>query len=214
MEFPAEKRSRLGEMLVEANLISAEQLNTALEYQKKTGGRLGEVIEKLGFVQESIMVDFIARQQDLEIVKLDEIFLPENLIKKIPQNLIEKYTFLPIGKHGDILTIALSDPTDYEAIEEIQLYTNLRVEVVLAPRSGLRRTIDRLFHKEAVAKSKEELLKELEAKPAGKSTGKDSADPGGEPNRIDALIGLLIEKNIITSEELNKKAKDLRKKSS
>ena len=217
MKFSEDKRLKLGEMLVNANLLSREQLKTALEYQKTTGGRLGEIIEKLGFVSEDIMVDFVGRQQGLEIVNLPEMILPDALIKKMPQHLMEKYTFLPVGKKDDILTIAISDPTDYEAIEDIQMFTNLRVEVVLARRSAIKQVLGQVFHKaDKAGKSKEELIKDLETKPAAEAaatTAGVSLKTSAEiVNALNGLIKLLVSKNIIKEDELSQKINELKKK--
>ena len=83
MEFDPGKTYKIGEILKKAKLLTEEQLKTALEYQKSTGERLGMIIEKLGFVDETSMVKCLAEQQEIEIVNLDEMFLPVNLIKKI-----------------------------------------------------------------------------------------------------------------------------------
>lgn len=208
MEFAPEKRVRLGEMLLEAELISEDQLKTALEYQKKTNTRLGDVIEKLGYVAGDVMINYVAQQQGLEIVKLDGLVLPEALIRRIPPSIIEKYTVLPIAKKDDILTVVLSDPTDYEAIEEIQLYTDLRVEVVLAPRRAIRKAIEETLHRESISKTKEELIEALEPRTSsrGRTTKKSSTD------KLNALIGLLFAKNIITPDELSQEIKGASKK--
>jgi type IV pilus assembly protein PilB len=205
MERNKEKLNRLGEMLLNAKMISAQQLKKALEYQQNTGGRLGEIIEKLGFIKEETLVEFIAQQQELKIVDPQAVVWPEGLIKKIPQSLIEKYTFLPMTKHEDILTIAISDPTDYEAIEEIQLFTNMRVEVVLAHRSALKKIITTMFDKpKPGSTTKEELIKDLE------STGPIPAIKEGENHGLvlEALVKLLVSKQVISADELAKKIEE------
>lgn len=179
VKFEEEDKLRLGEMLLEANLITEAQLKTALTTQKSTGQRLGEVIENLGYVDETTLINFVAQQQELSIVNLAEMVLPLVLIKKIPRPLIEKYCFLPVGLKDDVLTVAMSDPTDYEAIEEIQLVGNWRVEVVLAPRSVIKQKIAEVFSQELSAESINQ--------------------------KIDVLIQILIEKELITEKEINER---------
>lgn len=209
-----DKPNRLGEMLVEANLITRPQLEKALSYQQTTSGRLGEILEKLGFIKEEALLNFLAEQQDLQMVDTEEVIWPEALIKKIPQSLIEKYTFLPISKQGDVLKIAINDPTDYDAIEEIQLFTNMRVEVALAPRNALKKAIAEIFNKSRTGViTKEDLINELD-KISSPQEGKQSEGikTSGEipvSSVLKALVHILIEKNIITEKELNQKINEV-----
>ncbi|MEK7448205.1 MAG: hypothetical protein AAB019_01850 [Planctomycetota bacterium] len=201
MEFDTSKTYKLGEILKKASLITEDQLKTALGYQQSTGERLGEIIEKLGYIKEEVLTSFIAEQQGIEIIDLDNVVLPLNLIRKIPRTLIEKYNFLPIGLKDDVLNIVISDPTDYEAIEEIQLATNWRVNVLLAPRGAIKKQIAEIFQKKSKKlKSKEELLNVIEGRTIGRKDKTDiSADDG---LLIRALRDVLVSKKIITEEEL------------
>lgn len=204
-----EERIQLGRMLVESNLLTEEQLKMAVDFQKSVGGKLGAIITKLGFIEDHTLINFIARQQGLPVVNLDELVLPENLVKRIPRKLIEKHHVLPIRYHDGVLTIATSDPFDYEAMEEIQLAVDHRIEMQLAPRTQILRSVQELFYREeerapVKEKSKEQLLKELDQDGRGLGPGK--------VNRAlmhEALIPLLIEKGLITEEELARKARQL-----
>lgn len=182
INFEQEEKLKLGEMLLEAKLITPEQLKNALAAQESTGQRLGAVIENLGYVDEATMINFIAQQQGLRIVNLEEMILPMGLIQKIPRALIEKYCLVPISLKDDVLTIVMSDPTDYEAIEEIQLVGNWRVEIALAPRSSIKKTIEDVF-----------------------SRGKRGASIELINKKLDTLIQLFIDKKLITQKELDKK---------
>jgi len=153
---------KLGDTLVEAKLLSSDQLKTALDYQKKTGLKLGEVLEKLGFVSEDEILACLASQQSMEIVNLKNIIIPNALVKKIPLQLIEKHNIIPVGIKGDTLTIATSDPTDYEAVEQVQLLTDLKVDMVLATTTEIKTAIRDVFqpaHRKA--KGKDDILDEL-----------------------------------------------------
>lgn len=200
-----EDKLRLGNMLVESNLLTPEQLKMGVDFQKSVGGKLGAIIVKLGFIEDQTLTNFIARQQGIPVVNLDELVIPDNLVKKLPRKLIEKHHVVPIRFHDGILTIATSDPYDYEASEEIQLAVDCRIETQLAPRSQILRTIHDFFDRSLSAgtvkeKSKDELLKELE-------TGGSGRPP--RERLHDALVSLLIAKGVITEEELVKKAKEL-----
>jgi type IV pilus assembly protein PilB len=198
-------RLQLGRMLVEAKLLTEEQLKMAVEFQKSVGGKLGAIMVKLGFIEEATLIKFIARQQGLPIVNLDELILPENLVKRIPPKLIEKHGVLPIRYHDGVLTVATADPFDYEALEEIQLAVDYRIEVQLAPRTQILRSIQLLLHAEpgpVKEKSKDQLLKDLED---------EERAAGREPSALllEALIPLLVQKGVITEAELATKAREL-----
>ncbi len=198
-------------MLVESNLLTPEQLKMAMDFQKSVGGKLGAIIVKLGFIEDQTLTSFIARQQGIPVVNLEELVLPETLVKKIPRKLIEKHHVVPIRFHDGVLTIATSDPFDYEAIEEVQLAVDNRIEMHLASRTQILRSIHGFFYKEEEAsppvqeKSKDQLLRDLEAG--------DRKGAGEKPTReqlLEALIPLLVEKGVITETELARKAQDLR----
>jgi len=201
--MPAEGRIQLGQMLVDSGLLTAEQLKMAVDFQKSVGGKLGAIIVKLGFIEDQTLTNFIARQQGIPVVNLDELVLPENLVKRIPRKLIEKHHVMPIRYHDGVLTVATSDPFDYEAIEEIQLAVDSRIEMNLAPRSQILRSIQEVFYREGPApavpeKSKEQMLQELEG----------SERPTPEQMK-EALIPLLIQKGVITEEELIRMAREV-----
>jgi len=200
-----EDRSRLGRMLVEANLLTPEQIKMAVDFQKAVGGKLGAIIVKLGFIEDQTLTHFIARQQGIPVVNLAELVIPENLVKRIPRKLIEKHHVVPIHYHDGVLTVATSDPFDYEAIEEIQLAVDSRIEMNLAPRSQILRCIQEFFAREEAPapvkeKTREQLLRDLEGPRAEK--------PSAEKLR-EALIPLLIEKGLITEAELVRKAREM-----
>lgn len=180
----------------------------AMDFQKEVGGKLGAIIIKLGFLEDSTLTNFLAKQQGLPKVDLSELVLPENLVRRVPQKLIERHHILPIHFADNVLTLATSDPFDYEAIEEVQLsMPDMRIEMKLAPRSQILRSISELFHADPVEvpvkeKSKETLLRELDAE--GKSQERIAS-----VQLRDALIPLLIEKGLITRDELAQKARDL-----
>jgi type IV pilus assembly protein PilB len=195
---------RLGKMLVESKLLTEEQLKMTMDFQTSVGGKLGAIIVKLGFIEDQTLTAFIAKQQGMPVVNLDEIVVPENLVKKLPRKLMESHHVLPIRFHDGVLTVVTSDPYDYEAIEEIQLAVDSRVEVQLAARSQILRAINEIFAREGAKgavkeKSREQLLKDLEA-----PTSKISKE-----KLLEALIPLLVSKGVITEDELARQAREL-----
>ena len=197
---------RLGKMLLDSNLVTDEQLKMAMDFQKSVGGKLGAIIVKLGFIEDQTLTNFIAKQQGMRVVNLDELVIPENLVKRVPRKLIEKHHVMPIRYHDGVLTIATSDPFDYEAMEEVQLAVDSRVEMQLASRTQILRAVNDIFYKEETSrivkeKSKDQLLKDL-----------DGGGPVEKPSPAklqEALIPLLIEKGVISEDDLVRKARGL-----
>ena len=196
-------------MLVESNLLTDEQLKMAMDFQKSVGGKLGAIIVKLGFIEDQTLTNFVARQQGIPVVNLEELVIPENLVKRVPRKLIEKHHVVPIRFHDGVLTIAMSDPFDYEAIEELQLAVDYRIEMHLAGRSQILKTIHEIFNREEAVpsvkeKSKDQLLKDLEGGRTGVSEGRFTP-----AQLLEALVPLLVQKGIVTEEELFRKAREL-----
>ena len=197
-------------MLVDAKLLTEEQLRMAIEFQKSVGGKLGAIIVKLGFLEEKTLTNFIAKQQNLKVVNLSELVLPENLVHRVPQKLIEEHCVMPIHYAGGVLTVATSDPYDFEALEALQLALDYRVEINLAPRSDILKCINEIFYREegevsllTPEKSKEDLLRELEQ---GVLKGVSTKDTG---LIVEALIALLVEKEVVAEEDLVNKIRGL-----
>lgn len=190
----------MGSLLVEEGLISKDQLEKALKFQREVGGRLPVILVKLGYVDERRLVEFFGRNQGLPVINVEELILPENLIKRVPRQIIERHTILPIAWKDETLTVVTFDPYDLKALEELQIAVDCRVQVNLAPRSQIIKTINEFFYAQA-EKAKEQLAKEMQEE-AGKAEM--------SPEVIHAaLLGVLLDKKIITKEELLKKAKDL-----
>jgi len=198
-----DEKVQLGQMLEESGLLNPEQLKMAMDFQKSVGGKLGAIIVKLGFIEDLTLTNFIARQQGIPVVNLDELVIPENLFKRIPRKMIDKHHVVPIRFHDGVLTVATSDPYDYEAMEEIQLAVDSRVDLVLAARTQITRTITEMVNRPPTPvvkeKSKDQLLKELDS----------SGDKMSHQSLQNALIPLLIAKGVITHDELVRKAKEL-----
>lgn len=206
------ERTKLDELLVEKKVITTDQLKMAHEFQRSVGGKLTAVLVKLGFVTDENLAKFIGEQQGLEVIDLDSMWLPDNLVKKIPRDLIEKHHVFPIAFKDDILTLATSEPMDFEATEEIQLVTNYRIEMALATRSAIQRSINRSFYEAPKAEEpkKDQLIKELEDPGVGKELSEKAARQDVTPMMLRrALIPLLLAKGVFTEDELIKKAKEL-----
>ena len=136
---------RIGELLVRENLLTTEQLRKAREEAKDGGARLGAQITKLGFLQENELNEFVARQYGVPDINLDEFDIDPAVIQLIPEEVALKHTVIPVNRAGSTLILAISDPSNIFAIDDIKFLTGYNVEVVVASEEQIRRAIDRLL---------------------------------------------------------------------
>jgi type IV pilus assembly protein PilB len=136
---------KLGELLLKAQLINQQQLTRALEEQKNTGGKLGEVLQRLGYVTEDDIIECLSHQFGVPSINLRHFEIDPNVAKIIPVDLARKYNVIPVNKTGATLTLAMTDPTNIFAMDEITFMTGYRVEPVVASEEAIRERIDRNF---------------------------------------------------------------------
>lgn len=121
-------RKKLGDLLVEVGIITAEQLQEALEEEKIRGGRLGETLMGLGYITEDVLLAFLGKQCGVSYVSLSEYGdIDEEVIKSVPESIARHQTLIPIALEGKTLTIAMSDPLNVFAIEDLRLMTEKKL---------------------------------------------------------------------------------------
>jgi type IV pilus assembly protein PilB len=133
---------RLGDLLVEAGKITTEELQAGLNAQRGEGGRLGTHLVRLGFMTDPELVEFLADRYGVPAVDLSELEIDESIIQLVPAEVSRKYTVLPVAKTGAKLTIAMADPTNVFAMDDIKFMTGYTVEPVVASDTALREAID------------------------------------------------------------------------
>ncbi len=136
---------RIGELLVKEDLLSAEQLRKAREEARAGGGRLGAQITKLGFLEESELSDFVAKQYGVPGIDLDEFEVDPAVIQLIPEEVAVKHTVLPVNRAGSTLILATADPSNIFAIDDIKFLTGYNIEVVVASEEAIKRAVDRFY---------------------------------------------------------------------
>ncbi|HEY6136228.1 MAG TPA: type IV-A pilus assembly ATPase PilB [Thermoanaerobaculia bacterium] len=136
---------RLGELLTKASLISQDQLKEALKAQKETGGKLGETLIKLGFVSEEDITECLSQQFGVPSINLAHFEIDASVIKLIPAEVARKYNILPVNKTGATITIAMADPTNVFAMDDIKFMTGYNVEPVVASELGIKAAIDNYY---------------------------------------------------------------------
>jgi Type II secretion system (T2SS), protein E, N-terminal domain len=139
---------RLGEMLVEGGLISPAQLQSAITHQKIARGRLGSNLVALGYISEEVLMDFLSHQTGVPQLDVRGIEVPPQILKLVPHRLAEQFTVLPIAtKEPKSLVLAMSDPSDLNAIDSARFASGLHVEPVVASHSALRKAIAELYRR-------------------------------------------------------------------
>jgi type IV pilus assembly protein PilB len=136
---------KLGDILVREGLITLEQLRKALQEQKSSGMRLGYTLVKLGFIEETEVTKMLARQYRMPAVDLSRFEVDPKILKLLPPDIATKHTVLPLKREGRTLTVAIADPNNVTAIEDIKFITRCDVFPVIAGEYTLRNAIDRYY---------------------------------------------------------------------
>jgi type IV pilus assembly protein PilB len=165
---PHSMSSRLGEILIKENLITSDQLRQALEQQKASGGRLGTCLMKLGFISDDEITGVLSRQYGVPSINLKYYEVDASVIKLIPQDTAIRYQIVPLSRVGSTLTIAMTDPTNVFAMDDIKFMTGFNVEPVVASETAISEAISKFYGE---AESEEELSKVMKD-----LTGEESAD--------------------------------------
>jgi len=135
-------QERFGQALLKAGKIDKGQLKEALQYQKEQGGRLGAALVSLDLITEGELLEFLARHFGVPAVDLSNMEIDENVIKIIPADIARKYTVLPVSKAGAKVTLAMNDPSNVFAMDDIKFMTGYQVQPVLASEAAIRTAID------------------------------------------------------------------------
>lgn len=141
--------NRLGELLVRKQLINDMQLAKALEEQRVNGGRLGAVLVRLGFLKEEVFTSFLSQQYGVPSINLNEFEIDPAVIKLVPAETAQKYNIIPINRTGSTLIIAMSDPSNINAIDDLRFRTGYAVEVVVATDNSIKAALDQYYDQSA-----------------------------------------------------------------
>jgi type IV pilus assembly protein PilB len=148
--------ARLGEILIKEKLINEDQLKQALVYQQKNGGRLGTVLIKMGMISDDAITEVLSRQYGVPSINLKYYEVDPTVIKLIPQDTATRYQIVPLARVGATLTIAMTDPTNVFAMDDIKFMTGFNVEPVVASEAAVNEAINKFY---GAVESGEELTK-------------------------------------------------------
>jgi type IV pilus assembly protein PilB len=168
--------SRLGEILVRDSLISAEQLKQALEHQKRDGGRLGTVLVKLGLVSDEDITAVLSRQYGVPSINLKFYEVDPSVIKLIPQETAVRYQIVPLSRVGSTLTIAMTDPTNVFAMDDIKFMTGFNVEPVVASETAISEAIGKFYGAVESVEELDKVMKDLAGEDAALELTQEEAD--------------------------------------
>ncbi len=197
---------RLGDMLVKAALITREQLNQALQQQQTGGGRIGGNLVKLGFISEDDITSFLSRQYGVPSINLSHFEIDATVIKLIPSEIAQKHQVIPINRTGNVLTVAMADPSNIFAIDDIKFMTGFKVEPVVAAETSIKNSINKYYDSAGLV---EDIMKGFDDKDVEALREEDDNVNAAELGKAaeDAPVVKLV--NLILTDAIKKGASDI-----
>jgi len=192
---------KLGEILIESELIDEKQLETALAHQKKRGGKLGNTITELYFVKEVEIAKAISQHIHVPYVNIFSEDFSDEELKKVKESIIRKYEVIPVRKIGFTLEVAMSDPSDLDVVADVQFAIGCNVKPLLSLESEIKAFIRQyysgtLVHRRTTKIDFPEKLELVQQKGIWENTQQFQAE-----KKIKDLVTLLVKKGLITIEE-------------
>lgn len=201
-----QQRKRLGDILVEAGLITSEQLQEALGKQKVLGKRLGKVLVETGMTNEDSIATTLARQMNIPYLNLNELTVPPEVLTTIPEGIVRSHNLLPVHLTGNMLQISMADPLDVFIIDEIHYQTGYELEVAISPESQVEAAIRHYY---GTSDSLQNAVDNIAAERSSEVTLDESFfttfELGGEEQSV-PIINLV---NTIIQQAINDRASDI-----
>ena len=144
----SEGGARLGELLVREKLITPLQLQKAVVEQRSTGGRLGHHLTKLGYIEENDLTSFLSQQYGVPSINLSDFEIDGEVLKLVPREVVQRHQVIPVNRAGNVLIVAMSDPSNIYAVDDIKFVTNLNIEVVVASDTAIAEAIDKYYNQQ------------------------------------------------------------------
>lgn len=189
-------RKRLGDLMIEAEILNKDKLDKALDIQKKTGERLGKVLLNLGYITEKDMIEVLELQLGVPHVSLSELSISQEVATSIPVAIAERYQVIPIKKEGKKLTLAMVDPTNFYAIDDVRMVSACEIVPVIATERDVMRAISRSYG-----------VSELVEKAVNKLKPEDTVATSDVQTAEDAPIIAIV--NSIFSQAIRERASDI-----
>ena len=202
--------AKLGQLLVRSNVISTEQLQKALSEQKVSGERLTNTLAKLGFISEKDLTQFLSKQYGVPSVNLSDFEIDQNIIKIVPENLGRKYQVIPINRAGSTLIVAMNDPSNIFAIDDLKFVTGYNIEPVIAPETQIAAALDKYYQSSSAEEASAnfaDVLSDIEAEDIEVLREEDIDTKELEKATEDAPVVKLV--NLILTDAIKKRASDI-----
>ncbi len=200
---------RLGDLLVKEKVITSEQLDKAIKMQKENGFRLGSALVKLGFLSDEDVTNFLSRQYGVPAINLSYFEIDGSVVKLVPYETAKRYQILPLSRVGASLTIAMVDPTNVFAMDDIKFMTGFNIEPVVASEAAIMEGIEKAYSVsreedlEKVMASVNEMDTDVELAADEQDLGLDQLEKQAEEAPIVKLV------NIILSDAVKRGASDI-----
>jgi type IV pilus assembly protein PilB len=206
---PVSRRRKLGEILIDAGVLTQEDLDKALSAQKERGGRLGSVLVSMGLVDEDSMLAALEAQLGIARVQLAKYIINPEVARLLSESFVRSHKVFPVERVGDRLTLAMADPLDVFAIDDVRISTGLQVDPVIASEAEIEAAIAESYGGGAVAR----LAKEVQAQVAGgagrgQSSKADEARRAADEAQVMSAPAVRLA-NAIISEAVKARASDI-----
>ena len=189
------KKIRIGDLLVEAGAISEDQLQQALEKQKESGGRIGNIIMQMGFISRELLITVLTAQTGIDYCEIKSVKVDDAVLRLVPDSLVNKYKIMPVGydeNNPNILKVAMADPMDLVAIDDISITSGLQVEPMLSFEEDLNEVIGKYYGSAQAMEAAEQYRKE---QASGEVTDEEASqlDDDVDNSPIVLLVNQIIE---------------------
>ncbi|MDD5687109.1 MAG: type IV-A pilus assembly ATPase PilB [Elusimicrobia bacterium] len=193
-------KKKLGDLLVDVGIITPQQLQDATEEQKRRGGKLGVILMSLGYITEDVLLAFLGKQCGVSYVSLSEYGqIAEDIVKSVSESVVRHQNLIPIAKENNVLTIAMADPLNVFATDDLRLMTGCEINVVIASEAEIKAAIEKYYGSKA---SMDDIVKDMEVQGVDANVdivkevdaGKDitSLEAEGEDAPVIKIVNLLL----------------------
>lgn len=184
-------RKKLGEILIEAKRLREEDISKALIEQRKYGERLGKVLIRMGFLTEKDIIDTVSRQLGIPIVNLDGKDIPRELAKLISEDIAKNYLIIPFERRFNILKLAMVDPLDINAMDEVTRIVRMEVDPCITTEGEMKRALEKYYGVKTIVEETLQKMKEEEKVKDEEEEEKVAFEPGDEEPVIRFVNSLL-----------------------
>lgn len=206
----ASLKERLAKVLADGHLVKKQDLDKALEIQKKSGGSLGKILVDQGFITHKALMVAVSEQLGIPPIDLSKYKIGNEILKLIPEKVARQYSVLPFSKIGNVLTIVISDPLNVLAIDDIKMMTHLKVDIAIAPENEIKETINSYYGATAHTHTQEiiKILEEVKAEDEVEVVEEEKIDISevAEESQTAPIVKVV---SLILNEAIKKRASDI-----